>query len=156
MFRNALLALMFAWMSPSVAGTVIEVSRYNLRNNARDSTLTLRTQDGKLRIDQTDEEGRETTLLFTGDQILDVDWANHTYAVIDRGRIAAARRAADPTATLRAELLAEVPPSRRLHSQRLMSAPPELIVRDADRDIQLRQTPRYKIAARVGERCQVH
>jgi hypothetical protein len=124
MFSKAVYAIVAGSLPASVlAGIVVDVARYDGESDEPDSTITLYAQDGNLRMDQIDEEQKGSRLLFLSDRILDIDLSEQHYAVIERARLRAAQRSPNPTATLRADLLAEVPPARRYQVERLLTDP---------------------------------
>jgi hypothetical protein len=128
-------------------GTFIEVDRYN-QDGERDSTVTLHVQDGKLRVDQIDEEQMRSGLIYDGERVVELNISERTYALIERERVERAKKKLDPRGTLRAELLAEVPAERRGDSMRILSTP-----RPSSAEIIVRPTARAR--RELGMTCRV-
>jgi hypothetical protein len=114
---------LFSISGAAISGTIIEVERFN-DDGERDSTITIALQDGKLRMDQIDEEEQRSALIYDGNRVIDVNISEHTYAVVERSKLAKAKQTLDPQATLREELLAEVPSQRRGDAMLALNAPP--------------------------------
>lgn len=107
----------------AMSGTIIEVERFN-DEGERDSTISIAVQDGKLRMEQVDEEQQRSALIYDGNRVIDVNISERTYALIERDKLEKARKTLDPQATLREQLLAEVPSQRRGDAMLALSAPP--------------------------------
>src|SRR3954451_10132078 len=98
--------LMLFGTSLAQGGTRLEVERYN-QDGERDSTLTIEVQDGKLRMDQVDEEQQRSAFIHDGQRIIDANLSEFSYAVIERGVLEAAKAKQNPRAALREQLLSE-------------------------------------------------
>ncbi|MFL6618817.1 MAG: hypothetical protein ACJ8MH_09455 [Povalibacter sp.] len=133
-------------------GTRLEVERYN-QDGERDSTLTIQVQDGKLRMDQVDEEQQRSAFIYDGQRIIDANLSEFSYAVIERGVLEAAKAKQNPRAALREQLLAEVPSQRRADSIRVMSSPPTPF-RNQRGEVTIERTSRSQDAA--GLHCDVY
>ncbi len=138
--------------APAIAGSVFDIERRN-EDGQIDSTITAYVQDGKLRVDQIDEEEQRTSLIYDGERLIDIDLSGGSYAIVERKRIEAARRTEHPDRTLRDELLAEVPAARRGDSMSMLSRPPLSIgpVRGVQKNVPTARYARY-----AGMRCRVH
>jgi hypothetical protein len=128
----------------AMGGTIIEVERFN-DEGERDSTITIALQDGKLRMDQIDEEEQRSALIYDGDRVIDVNVSQRMYALVERARLVKAKQTLDPQATLREELLAEVPSQRRGDAMLALHAPPGWTA--SKQELTVRPTSR---TARVG------
>ena len=133
------------------SGVAIEVERFN-EDGERDSVVSIQVQDGKLRMDQIDEEDQRSASIYDGRRIIEANISERTYALIERDRLEAARKTSDPKRWLREQLLAEVPAQRRGDSIRMMSAPPRL-PRQAGH---ITSEPTARVSHYAGIQCRVH
>lgn len=152
--RNGFLIATYCWVMPAQAGTVLQEVRINLESGQQDSTSTLYAQDGRLRLDQIDEEGRATRLIFTGDRVYDIDLDRRTYSLIDKARLDATNAKPNARAVLRAELLALVPPRDQSAVEKIMSQPVPKIYEARERRIEIRPTAQRQ--RQQGWSCRMH
>ena len=66
----------------AMSGTIIEIERFNDQGEI-DSTVTIAIQDGKLRMDQIDEEQQRSGLIYDGERVIDMEISEGTYVLFD-------------------------------------------------------------------------
>ena len=135
----------------AMSGTIIEIERFNDQGEL-DSTVTIAIQDGKLRMDQIDEEQQRSGLIYDGSRVIDMEISEGTYVLFDPATLLKAKQTRDPQATLREELLAEVPPRRRGAAKRPVSAPPRWLASKQKVSIQ----PTTRVSRQAGLYCRIY
>jgi hypothetical protein len=72
-----------AMRGKATAGHVFTFARFDLESGERIGTTTMHLQEGRLRIDQVDDEGERSTLLFDRTHLYNIDMDRRDYSLVD-------------------------------------------------------------------------